>query len=67
MSKFSERLKELREEKGLTQKELAKELAMTDGAICLWESGKRAPSFDNAIIVSKYFNVSLEYLAGLED
>ena len=66
-SKFSERLKELRLEKGLTQNQLAKGLGVTHTAINLWESKKRVPNFDAVIIVAKYFGVSTDYLAGLED
>lgn len=67
MKVFAERLKGLREEKGLSQEKLAKLLGIAHGAISFWELGKRVPSFENAIIIAKFFNVSLEYLAGLED
>lgn len=67
--KFTERLKELREEKGLTQSQLANELdgQITRSAIGLWEKGKRAPSLEAAIVLAIYFNVTLDYLAGLEN
>lgn len=66
-SRFSERLKELRLEKGLTQNDLAKKLGFTHTAINLWESKKRVPNFDAVIIIAQYFGVSTDYLAGLED
>ena len=69
MKVFAERLKDLRISKGLTQKELEKELEgkITASAIGWWETEKRIPKFDSVIIIAQYFGVSLEYLAGLED
>ena len=69
MNKFSERLKELREEAGLSQKELAEKLnnIVSSSAIGFWELGKREPSFSMVMAVARFFNVTLEYLAGWED
>ena len=69
MLKFAERLKELREDKGLTKTQSALEVKckITRSAISLWESGKRIPSLEAAAILAKFFNVSLDYLAGLVD
>ena len=69
MRVFAERLKDLRMSKGLTQKDLEKELEgkITASAIGWWETEKRIPKFDSVIIIAQYFGVSLEYLAGLED
>ena len=67
MNKFSEKLKELREEKGLSQSMLAKETGFTQPAITMWESSKRVPSFDVVIKFAKYFKVSTDFFAGLED
>lgn len=68
MSKFAERLKELRVERGLSKKQLAKELGIfTPAAVGLWESEKRTPNFDVVIAVAKYFAVTTDYLGGLED
>ena len=69
MKIFAERLKDLRIGKGLTQKDLEKELEgkITASAIGFWETEKRVPKFDMVIIIAQYFGVSLEYLAGLED
>lgn len=68
-NKFSNRLKELRVEKKLSQGELAKELGnkITQSAIALWELDKRVPNLDAVIILADYFCVSLDYLAGRED
>lgn len=67
--KFTERLKELRLEKGLSQEQLSNELnnRITCAAISLWEKGLRTPSLVSCIILADYFGVSLDYLAGRED
>ncbi len=67
MSKFSERLKELREEAGLSQIELAKLVKLSKSAIAYWELGQRVPSLEAVIVLADYFNVSLDYIAGLDD
>lgn len=69
MLKFSTRLKELREEKNLTQTQLSIELKgkITKSAISLWELNKRIPNLEAAAILAQFFGVSLDYIAGLED
>lgn len=69
MEKFSDRLKELRLERGLTQVELANALNnyISHQAIDFWERGVRDIKLSNVIKLAKFFNVSLDYLAGLSD
>ena len=67
MDKFIERLKELRIEKHLSQIQLAKETGLSSSAISFWEAGERQPSAQAVITLAKYFNVSTDYLLGLED
>lgn len=64
---FGERLKELRIERQVGQVELAKELGVSKGIISLWENGLREPKLFNLVALAKYFKVSIDYLAGLED
>ncbi len=64
---FYERLKELRIEKGIGQIELAKAVNVSKGIISLWENGLREPKLSNLIALAKFFEVSLDYLAGLEN
>ena len=64
---FCERLKELRQEKKLGQIELAKRLDVSKGIISLWENGLREPSMSSLILLSKFFDVTIDYLVGLED
>ncbi len=67
MNKFAERLKELRIEKGLTQKQLADEVEISQAIISLYEKNVRTPTIDIIIILCNYFKVSSDYLIGLED
>ncbi len=64
---FGERLKELRIEKGLKQMELAKSVGLSGTAIGHWERNERVPNLDAVISLGKFFHVSIDYLAGLED
>ena len=63
---FCERLKELRIEKGIGQVELAKALNLSKGIISLWENGLREPKLSNLILLAQYFQVSIDYLAGID-
>ncbi len=67
MSKFPERLKELREEMGLSKEQLAKESGISRPSISLYEAGKRVPSIDAAAALADFFKVSVDYLIGRED
>lgn len=64
---FKERLKELRLENELSAKELGKILGVRDTTILRWEKGIIIPSIEHLYNIAKYFNVSADYLIGLED
>lgn len=64
---FSYRLKQLREDLGITQDKLAKMLNLTQSTIAYYESGRKMPTLENAIIITKIFNTSLDYLVGTSD
>lgn len=64
---FSERLKELRIEKQIGQVELANAINVSKGIISLWENGLREPKLNNLISLASFFNVSIDYLVGLEN
>ncbi len=66
-NKFGVILKELREDKNLGQVELAKSLQVSKGIISLWENGLREPKLTNLITIARFFNVSIDFLAGLEN
>lgn len=67
MEKFAERLKELRIEKGFSIQALAKEVNIGSSSICRWENCQADVKGSQLIILAKYFNVSIDYLMGLED
>lgn len=67
MLKFKERLKELRKYKGLTQKQLSKEICVSEDSIYNWESGRSEPSLVDLINLSKVLNVTTDYLLGNSD
>lgn len=67
MKLFQQRLVELRTERQLSQKELARKIGVSDSAVCFWETGVNEPKASYLLQLSKFFNVSLDYLLGLED
>lgn len=64
---FNNRLKQLRQKHKLTQSELADILGLKPTAISNYESKRNEPSFDKLIALSKYFDVSCDYLLGISD
>ena len=65
MIEFGERIKKLRKQKTLTQEQLAKRLWVTKSIISAYESGSKYPSLDMLIKLSQIFNVSTDYLLGI--
>lgn len=64
---FTQRLKELRTERNLTQKDLAQRLGFSKNAVCEWEKSRCEPSITVLIQLSKVLNVSIDYLVGNSD
>ncbi len=64
---FKDILKDLRVETGLTQDQLAKDINFSMSIVNKWENGKKNPSVQALKILAKYFNVSTDYLLGLEN
>ena len=64
---FGDILKNLRESKNTTQKDLADHLGITDRNIRYYETGQRMPPTDILIKIADYFNVSVDYLLGRTD
>ena len=60
-----QRLKDLREDADLTQKQIAERIGLYTTTYQRYERGERELPFDIAIALAKYYNVSLDYLAGL--
>ena len=62
-----QRLKDLREDADKSQAEIAKIIGTSQSYYAQYENGKRAITFDRMVILAKYYNVSLDYFAGLID
>ena len=64
---FSERLKELRKQNDVSQKQLSDFLKITPQAISKWETGTAQPDNNFLIELANYFHVSTDYLLGKSD
>ncbi|MBQ7830876.1 MAG: helix-turn-helix transcriptional regulator [Clostridia bacterium] len=64
---LGKRLRELREEKGLTQKQLAKDLQLNSVTYLHYEKAQREPPLAVLAEMAIYFEVSVDYLLGLTD
>ena len=62
-----QRLRDLREDADKSQEEIAKMIGTSQSYYAQYENGKRAIPFERVVILAKYYNVSLDYLAGLVD
>ena len=64
---FCKRIKELRLENKLTQRQIAEKLHIAHVSYLHWEHGKTEPSINSICELCKIFEVSADYLLGLED
>lgn len=64
---FGKRLKELREENNLTQKELAEKLGINAVTYLHYEKEQRQPSLELIADIPVFYGVSVDYLLGLKD
>ncbi len=64
---FSQKIIELRKEKGFTQKSFAEKIGTTDKVIWTYEKGKSEPSIAMLKQISEVLGVSVGYLVGAED
>ncbi len=62
--KYYERLKDLRESKNLTQKEVAESMGISERSYSYYEQGKRAITVELLVEFAKFYEVSLYYLTG---
>lgn len=63
-TKTKNNLNLLRAERKLSQRQLAKELSVTQGMISGWETGRYDISSEDAIRIARFFNVTTDYLLG---
>lgn len=61
------RIKDLREDADLSQKEISEKMHMHRTTYTRYETGEREIPLHTAILLAKFYNVSLDYLAGLSD
>ena len=62
---FSKRLRDLREENNVKQKDLAEKLNLKPNAISKYEKGVSQPSIQTLVTISEFFSVTVDYLLGL--
>lgn len=65
--KVGERIRELRKEMGIGQIALAQDTGFSNAVISYWETGKNEPGARALLILAQYFNVSIDYILGLEN
>lgn len=63
----ADRIKTLREQAGLTQAEVARSLGLSRSGVNAWEMGLSVPSTQYVVELAKKFDVSTDYLLGMED
>lgn len=61
---FSERLKDLRKQSGLTQVGVAEKLGISQPAYASWERGAKKPTQENLVKIAQILNISVDYLVG---
>ncbi len=64
---YYRRIRDLREDRDLTQDQIVKILNMHKTTYTNYEQGKREPPFDFIIKLAKIYDVSIDYIAGLTD
>lgn len=64
---FYQKIREIRNERRITQQEIANILAISKQHYSLYERGNREMPMHHFITLAKFYNVSLDYLAGLID
>lgn len=66
MVEFPVKLKAMRVNRNLTQKQLAEQLGVAKSVVSYYESGERYPSYDVFVRIARIFHVTTDYLLGLE-
>lgn len=67
MVSMGDKLRSLRIEKNLTQKQVADRIGLAISAVSSYESGSRYPTYDTLIKLARMFHVSTDYLLGIAD
>lgn len=64
---IADKIKMLREKRGVTQSELAKQLGLTRAGVNAWEMGISVPSTQYIVELALYFGVSTDYLLDMKN
>lgn len=64
---LAQRIKTIRTERGLSQQQFGELLSVSQDNVSLWENYKSTPSAEHIIKICKIFEISADYLLGLED
>lgn len=67
MTEFGARLKELRNDKKVSQQQLGLEIRCSQSVISDWENGNAEPTASAIVAVAEYFGVSTDYLLGMKE
>ena len=67
MDTFGSRLRTLRKERKLTQKELGSRISKQKNVICSYEAGYRLPPTEVLVDLAAIFNMTTDYLLGMDD
>jgi len=66
MGTFGQRLRELRNLRGISQNELSKHIGVSKSSVNMYERGEREPGFETLEAIADFFNVNMDYLLGRE-
>lgn len=66
MGTFGQRLRELRNQRGISQNELSKYVGVSKSSINMYERDEREPGFETLEAIADFFNVNMDYLLGRE-
>lgn len=64
MGTFGQRLKELRNDRGISQNELSKHIGVSKSSVNMYERDEREPGFETLEAIADFFNVNMDYLLG---
>jgi len=67
MKIFGERLKEIRDERGVSMSELARQMKTSHQNISRWESGEIVPGGETLVKLANFLKVSADYLLGIRN
>ncbi|MDY6368071.1 MAG: helix-turn-helix transcriptional regulator [Clostridia bacterium] len=67
ISEMAKRIRALRNEKGVDQNTMAKDINVSNASISYWETAKQIPSAEVIYKMAKYFDVSADYILGIKE